>query len=111
MRKRLTRDEIEGLLRSADFDPEYFPTEKELAPYITWFISNTEIRGSDDGKHLIAEDTVRMYLCDTDYCPEAELRLIEALAPVCESLTITRMYNADEHVHVSEFITGLIGKL
>lgn len=111
MRKRLTKAEIEGLLRSAGFDPEYYPVEKELVPYITWFISNTEIRGSDDGRHLIAEDTVRMYLCDTDYRPEEELRLIEALAPVCESLTITRMYNADEHVHVSEVIAELIGKL
>lgn len=111
MRKRLTRDEIKNLLKGAGFDPEYFPSEKEVVPYAAWFLSNTDIRSSDDGRYLIAEDTLRVYLCDADYNPEAEMRLILALMGVCASMSITRLYNADERLHVAEFIVKLIGKI
>lgn len=111
MRLRLTKDEIEDLLRSAGLEPEYYPAEKELAPYTAWFLSGTEIRASDDGTRLIAEDTVRIFLCDTEYRPETEMRLIEALAPVCDRMTISRTYLSAERVHVSEFTAGLIGRI
>jgi hypothetical protein len=111
MKRRYTKAALEGILQTASgLTPHYMtiPEENASPPYLVWLISDTEFT-ADDMENTVARDDIRVYLCTLDYDEAAELGIVRAF-PGC-NVDISRVYNSDEHLHISMITVTLYGKI